>query len=147
MAYMGYARANGCFDAQFLIKFADQSFFGALAGLHFSARKLPFKGHGLVGTALTDQYFVAAEDESGDYIANGFGIRRTGPLGFDILHAHTSLDGSASKLMQRICGPCAWPKISGWMTDASACNPPISVGAGVFSNSSVMQKTRRSPTA
>ena len=38
--------------------------FGGFAWLHLAAGKLPLGAEGLIGTALTDQHLVAAQDQS-----------------------------------------------------------------------------------
>src|SRR5580698_6689859 len=111
--HVGDERTYGCSDAQFFFKFADECLFRAFPGLHFAAGKFPLEGHRLIGPALANENLIAAKNESGDHIAHGLDFRRTSVLRTDILHAHLSLDGSASKLMLRICGLCAKSKISG----------------------------------
>src|SRR5277367_5708884 len=113
VAHVGYERADCCPDAKLFFKLADERFFCTLTRFHFAAGKLPLEGHGLVGAALANKDFVAAKYERGNNIAHGFGFRSADFLGFDILHAHTSLDGSASKSMQRISELCVGLKISG----------------------------------
>lgn len=98
MPHMSHRRANHRFDPQFLFKLADQGLFRAFSRLHFASGKFPLEGHGLIGTALADQYLVAAEDESGDDIAHGFEFRGARFMRFGIPHAHTSLDGSCLKI-------------------------------------------------
>jgi len=53
-------------DAELFVEFAGKGFFGALAGFHFTAGKLPLESHRLVGTALTDEHLAAAQDQGND---------------------------------------------------------------------------------
>ncbi len=64
VADMGDFVADGGVDTEFFVELAGESFFGAFAGLNFAAGKLPLEGHGLIGSTLADEHFIAAEHES-----------------------------------------------------------------------------------
>src|ERR1035438_3518564 len=57
----GHHLARGARDAEFLLQFAGQRLFRALAGLHFAAGELPLQRMRLLGHALSHQDLVARQ--------------------------------------------------------------------------------------
>ena len=60
MTDAGHAAPDGCGDAEFLVKLADQRLFGGLPGLDLASGELPFQAHRLVRTTLADKHFGVA---------------------------------------------------------------------------------------
>jgi hypothetical protein len=59
---------DGGLDAELFIEFAGEGLLGTFAGLDLASGELPLKGHGLIGAALTDENFAAADDEGSGYV-------------------------------------------------------------------------------
>ncbi len=57
------AAADGGGDAELFIELAGEGDLGAFAGLDFAAGTLPLERHGLIGAALADEDFIAAQHE------------------------------------------------------------------------------------
>ena len=71
VANVGDAGSDFGGDAELFIELACQRLLRAFAGLDLAAGKLPLQGHGLVGPALADQHFAAADDERGRHKTKG----------------------------------------------------------------------------
>ncbi len=77
MADGGDERADGGVDRELFVQFASEGFFGGFVGLNFAAGELPFKAHGLAGSALADEDFtggaLATQDQRGYDASQGLG--------------------------------------------------------------------------
>ena len=71
MADVGDAGADGGLDAELLLEFAAQGLFRGFARLHLAAGKFPLGSERLVGTALTYQHLITAQDQCGRDLPDG----------------------------------------------------------------------------
>ena len=63
--------ADRCLDSQLFIQLPRQGLFRAFTGLDLAPGELPLQGHGLIGTALTDQHLATAHNEGSGHKAQG----------------------------------------------------------------------------
>ena len=74
VADVGDARADGGVDVELFLELAAQRLLGGFAGLHLAAGEFPLGAERLVGTALTDQHLVAAQDQGGGDLPDCFAV-------------------------------------------------------------------------
>ena len=86
VADVGDLGTNYCMNAKLFFQFARKRFFRAFAGFDFAAGKLPLRGHGLVWTALADQYFSAAHNQGRGNKAQCRAVRSGCRAGLNLRH-------------------------------------------------------------
>ncbi len=108
VAGVGDERSDVSIDAELFVELAGECLFGSLSRLDLPAGELPFEGHGLVGTPLTDQDLFAAQNKSGGDKAHGLRSVLVDPF----FHAHISLDAlDEIRSILRPESPWSEPKI------------------------------------
>src|SRR5689334_12665317 len=86
MTNVGDAGADGGMDAEFFLKFARESLFGAFTLFNLAAGELPLKGHGLIGPPLADQDQTISNQQPCNNEAEGWACRSRIGTGLRLFH-------------------------------------------------------------